>query len=103
MSVVRRIATAILVLAFIACAQTFVMPMMPLAKADVGMAGMTHGSPGMPCKDCDHGGAAMKTGCTVTCATAVAVAAPPTTTQAVVHTIAWLWTDDSASGRDPAP
>jgi hypothetical protein len=103
MSLVRRIAAAIFVLALIVGAQAHVMPMMPSAKADVGMAGMTQGSPGMPCKDCDHSGAAMKAGCTVACAPAAAVAPPLTTTGTVVHTIAWLWTDDSASGCDPAP
>jgi len=45
----------------------------------------------------------MKAGCTVACATVVAVAPALTTTQTVVHTIAWLWTDDSPGGRDPAP
>jgi hypothetical protein len=102
MSLVRRIAAAIFVLALIAGAQAHDMPN-PLAKADVGMAGMTHESPGVPCNGCDHGGAAMKASCSVTCATFVAIASPPTTTQNVVHTIAWLWTDDSADGRDPAP
>jgi hypothetical protein len=103
MSLLRRIAAVLFVLALIAGARAHDMPMMTLAKADVGMAGMTHGSPGVPCHGCDHDGAAMKAGCTMTCATVVAIASPATATQNVVHTIAWLWTDDSADGRDPAP
>jgi len=103
MSLLRRIAAAISVLALIAGLQARITPMVPLAEADVGMAGMTHSSPGMPCNGCDHSGSAMKAGCTVACATVVAVAPALTTTQTVVHTIAWLWTDDSPGGRDPAP
>lgn len=103
MSLVRSMATAIFVLAFIVGAQVHVVPMMMLAKADVGMAGMMHGSPDSDCKGCGPGGTSMKASCSATCAAAPTIAPPTASPQVAVHTIAWLWTNDSADARSTAP
>jgi hypothetical protein len=102
-SIFRRLASLFFVLAFVASAQAYAMPMMGPAKAGVSMAGMMQGSPAGTCKDCSQDSVPTKADCTVMCAAVVALAIPVPTEQSIEHAIARGWASDALSSRTVAP
>ena len=105
MSFIRRIATLLFALAFIASAQANAMPMMSPAKVDAGMAVMGHGSLAGDCKGCgqSQSGAVMTADCSAACAPLFAVVPHIPVAQPVAHGRAWLWTRDALATRATAP
>ena len=100
---IRRLASLFFVLALIASAQAYAMPMMGPAKAAASMAGMAMGSSGDGCKGCAHDGAPAKADCTAMCAAVFALAIPAPMAQSIEHAIAGGWASDAVPTRAIAP
>jgi len=99
----RRLASLFFVLAFIASAQAYAMPMMGTAKALASMAGMMQGFPTGSCKGCGQDGAPTKADCTAMCAVVFALALPVPVEQSADRGVAGAWTNDTLSTRTIAP
>ena len=100
-SLVRRVASLLIALAFIASAQLHAAPM-PMVNADIGMAGMAKGSPSDTCKGCGQSTAA-KVDCTTMCAPVFAVILPAPVAQPVAQDMAWMWMRDAERSRATTP
>jgi hypothetical protein len=103
MSLIRRVASLLFVLAFIASAQAYAMPMTAPVKALESMAGMAHSSPSDSCKGCDQSGAPAKADCTAMCAAVSALALPVPVEQSMSHQIPRVWTSETLPARTIAP
>ena len=99
---IRRAASLLFALAFIASAQAHAMPMMGPAKALASMAGMMHGTPADSCEGCGQDAPA-KADCTAMCAAVFAIALPVPVDQSADREIARAWTSDTLSTRAIAP
>jgi hypothetical protein len=100
---IRRAASLLFALAFIASAQAYAMPMMGPVKALDSMAGMTHGSPSDSCKGCGQSGAPAKADCTAMCAAVFALALPVPTEASAGRDSARAWTSETLASRAIAP
>lgn len=103
LSLIRRVASLLFVLAFIASGQAYAMPMMGPVKAHASMAGMTQGPLAGTCKGCDQSGAPTKAACTAMCAAVFALALPVPAEQSIDGDIARSWTSETLSGRAITP
>jgi len=102
-SLIRRLASLLFVLAFVASAQLHAMPMMGPVKAPDSMAGMAHGFPSDSCKGCGESGAPTKADCTAMCAAVFALALPVPTAASVDRDSARVWTSETLATRTIAP
>ncbi len=102
LSLIRRLTSLLVALAFLASAQVYAMPMTTPAAADATMAGMTHGLPADNCKNCGRRGAPTTADCTAMCA-AVFALAPVPVEQSGVRDIPRVWTSETLSARAIAP
>jgi len=100
---IRRLASLLVVVAFVAGAQLHAMPTMGPAKALDSMAGMTHGSPSDSCKGCGGNGAPAKADCTAMCAAVFALALPVPTEASTERDSARVWTSETLASRVIAP
>jgi hypothetical protein len=100
---IRRLASLFFVLAFVASAQAYAMPMMGPAKAVASMADMTQGSPAGSCKACGQENAPTKADCAAMCAAVFAIVVPVPTEQVIGRPIARGWASDTLSTRAIAP
>jgi hypothetical protein len=103
LSLIRRVASLLFVLAFTASAQSYAMPMMGPVKALDSMAGMTQGTPAGNCKGCDQTGAPMKGDCTTMCAAVFALALPVPPETRADRDSPRAWTSDTLATRAIAP
>jgi len=102
-SLIRRVASLLFVLAFVASGQLHAMPMMGPVKALDSMAGMTHGSTSDSCKGCGHSGAPAKADCTAMCAAVFALALPVPIETSTERDSARAWTSETLATRTIAP
>ena len=100
---IRRVASLFFVLAFIASARAYAMPMMSQGKAAASMAGMMQGSPAGSCQGCGQDGVPTKADCTAMCAAVFALAAPVPTAQSIERAVMRDWARDTLSTRAIAP
>jgi hypothetical protein len=100
---IRRLASVFFVLAFIASAQAYAMPMMGPAKTAASMLGIAMGSSTDSRKGCGQDGTLAKADCTAMCAAVVALAIPVPTEQSIERTIGRGWASDTLSTRTIAP
>ena len=102
-SLLRRAASVIFALVFMAGAQAHAMPMMSMLIAGDGMTGIMHGSPIGDCKGCSQDGTSMKAGCMAVCAALSAIAPQPLIVRAVVSDAAWFRANDPRTSHATAP
>lgn len=102
-SLIRRVASLLFVLAFVASAQLHAMPMMGSAKTVDSVSGMMHGSPSDSCKGCGQSGAPAKADCTAMCGAVFALALPVPTDASVDRESVLPWTSEILATRSIAP
>ncbi len=98
---IRRAASLLFALAFIASAQAHAMPLGP-TKTLASMAGMMHGTPADSCKGCGQD-APTKVDCAAMCAAVFAIALSVPVEQNADREVARAWTSDTLSTRTIAP
>src|SRR5689334_18333413 len=103
LSMIRRMASLFFILAFVASAQAYAMPMMGPTKAVAAMVDMTPESPAGSCKSRGQDGTLTKADCTDMCAAVVALASPVPTEQSIERAVAHSWAVDTLSTRAIAP
>jgi len=103
LSLIPRLTSLLVALAFLASAQVYAMPMTAPAVADATMAGMTHGLPADDCKNCGQKGAPTTADCTAMCAAVYALALPVPVEQSGGRDIPRVWTSETLSARTIAP
>jgi len=102
-SLLRRIASLLFALAFVASAQAYALPTMPAAKADMAVAGMMHGPKAGDCNGCSQDDLMAKADCKATCLPVFAIA-PDSQVEKQVHMdLASMWKSDRAATRETAP
>jgi len=107
MSLIRRIAGLLFIMAFLASAQVQaaapVSMSMPKAIGAGGMMGMTKSNAGGTCKGCGKSGTSASTDCAAACAPIQAIAEELYHQRPVARDRTWSWTSEPGSTRSTVP